>query len=261
MGASFSPEYAAPAPGERAGRLASWRRRLSPWRILVGVSALVLGVAAAGMLALWMATSGERETSYAFAGPLLGVDIAVVEGDVRILGGGRSDVHIRHTDRFAYGHEPTERVDLEAGVLEIDSQCASLVVGTCAADYELSVPDNVAVTVRVSSGSVRLGEYRGSAQLTVDGGSIAVDGFCGFSLQATAGRGDIDVATSCAADQLELRSDTGDVTAVVPPGAYRIDADSNGGRVAVDGVRASEDAPWAIQALSGSGNVTVGAHP
>jgi hypothetical protein len=229
--------------------------------MLVGVSALALGAAAAGMLALWIATSGERETSYSFAGPLLGVDIVVGEGDVRILGGGRSDVHVRHTDRFAYGHEPREQVDLKAGVLTIGSRCASLVVGTCSADYALSVPDNVGVTVRVSKGNVRLGEYRGSARLTVDGGSIAVNGFCGFSLHATTSHGDIDVGTSCAADQLELRSDTGDVTAVVPPGTYRIDADSNAGRVAIDGVRASEDAPWTIQALSGSGDVKVAARP
>ena len=263
MGASLSPggEYAAPAPEERAGSLASLRRRLSPWRMLVGVSALALGAAAAGMLILWITTSGERETSYSLAGPLLGVDIAVGEGGVRILGGGRSDVHVRHTDRFAYGHEPHEQVDLEEGVLKINSGCPSLVVGTCSADYALSVPDNVAVTVRVANGNIRLGEFRGSAQLTVEGGSIAVDGFCGFSLQASAGQGDIDVRTSCAADQLELRSDTGDVTALVPPGTYRIDADSNGGRVDVDGVQTSEDAPWAIQALSGSGDVKVGARP
>jgi hypothetical protein len=260
VAASFTPEYAAPAE-EHSGSLASWRHRLSPWRMLVGVSALALGAAAAGMLALWIATSGERTTSYAFAGPLFGVDITVGEGDVRILGGGRSDVHVLHTDRFAYGHEPGEQVDLEEGVLKINSGCPSLVVGTCSADYELSVPDNVAVTVRVTNGNVRVGEFRGSAELTVEGGSIAVGGFCGFSLQATASRGDVDVRTSCAVDQLAVRSDTGDVTALVPPGTYQIDADSNGGRVAVDGVRASEDAPWTIQALSGSGNVTVGARP
>src|SRR5918994_7689639 len=168
------------------------------------------------MAGLWLGTSGTRSSSYAFAGPLLAIEIEVGRGDVEILGGGRSDVHVRRTERFAYDHAPRERLALEDGVLKIGSECASLVIGTCAADYALAIPDNVAVTIRAAHGDVRLLAYRGSAQVTATRGGIAVEAFCGFVLQATARRGDIDVEAACAPERLELRSERGDVTAVVP---------------------------------------------
>ncbi|MBD0328673.1 MAG: DUF4097 family beta strand repeat protein [Thermoleophilia bacterium] len=253
----MSTGYAA-APAETAHRGAWARvRGLSPWRLAVAASAASLGVAVALMAGLWLATSGTRSASYPFAGPLLGIEIAVGHGDVEILGGGRSSVHVRRTERYAYDHGPREQLALEDGVLKIRSDCASLVIGTCSADYVVAIPDNVSVTIRAANGDVRLRGYRGSADVTTTRGGIAVDGFCGFVLHATAGRGDIDVATACAPERLELRSERGDVTAVVPPGRYQVDADTNEGRATVRGIATADDAPWKIQALSGRGDVTV----
>jgi hypothetical protein len=250
---------AAPAEAERLGAWRRLRSRMSTWRFIVAACGIALAAGAALMTGLWVATSGTRTTSYSFAGPLLGIEIDVGRGDVRILGGGRSNVHVRRTERFAYDQAPRERLALEDGVLKIGSECAALVIGTCSADYAIAIPDNVRVTIRTASGDVRLAGYRGSAQVTASRGGIVVDGFCGFVLQATTGRGDIDVATACAPERLELRSDEGDVTAVVPAGRYEVDADTNEGRVAVRGVIPAEDAPWTIQALSGRGDVTVSA--
>jgi hypothetical protein len=87
------------------------------------------------------------------------------------------------------------------------------------------------------------------------GGSITADAFCGFVLEATARGGSIDVSAICSPERLELRTDSGDVAATVPPGRYSIDADSNVGTVAVEGLERAVDAPWTIQALSSSGNV------
>lgn len=248
---------AAPADTERLGAWARLRSRMSTWRLVVALSGVALAAAAALMAGLWLATSGTRSTSYAFAGPLLGIEIDVGRGDVEIVGGGRSNVHVRRTEHFAYDHAPLESLALEDGVLKIGSECASLVVGTCSADYALAIPDNVRVTVRAAQGDVRLVGYHGSADVTTTRGGIAVDGFCGFVLHATTGQGDIDVGTACAPERLELRSDSGDVTAVVPRGRYQVDADTNEGRVTVRGVVTADDAPWTIQALSGRGDVTV----
>jgi hypothetical protein len=254
-------EYAA-APPEEAARPRLWARiraRRSRWALLVGASSAALVAAGVSMASLWLVSSGTRTTSFGFAGPLLGVEIEVARGDVEILGGGRSDVNVRRADSFAYGREPREQLALEGGVLRIASRCDDLVVGACSSAYTVAVPDNVPVTVRVAHGDVRLAAYRGSARLTTGGGSIAVDAFCGFVLEATAKQGDVDVATACSPERLDLRSDSGDVRAVVPRARYRIDADSSGGRVDVRGVEAADDAPWEIRALSGSGDVTVAA--
>src|SRR4051812_3831509 len=88
--------YVAARPGMRA-----LRARISPWRVLVAGSAVLLAAAAIVMLVLWFTGTGERSSSLAFAGPLLGVELDVGRGNVQILGGGRSDIHIRRTDRFA----------------------------------------------------------------------------------------------------------------------------------------------------------------
>src|SRR5918996_4326467 len=209
---------AAPAETERLGAWARLRSRMSTWRLVVALCAVALAAAAALMAGLWLTMSGTRSTSYDFAGPLLAIEIDVGRGDVEILGGGRSNVHVRRTDRLAYGQAPREQLALQDGVLKIGSECASLVVGTCSADYSLAIPDNVAVTIRTVDGNVRLRGYRGSAKVTTTRGAIAVDGFCGFVLEATAGQGDIRVGTAGAPERLELRSDRGDVTAGVPAG-------------------------------------------
>ena len=43
----------------------------------------------------------------------------------------------------------------------------------------------------------------------------------------------------------------------MPTGPYRVDADSNAGRRDVSGIQQTADAPFEIQALSDSGDVTV----
>jgi len=131
------------------------------------------------------------------------------------------------------------------------------VLGACRAAYRLTIPDNVPVTVRTSSGDVRFTGYQGSAQIDTGTGDIAVGGYCGFLLRARADAGDVSASASCATERMELRSRTGDVRAVVPPGRYRVDADTDTGDSKVRGLTAAEDAPFVIQALSSAGDVAV----
>lgn len=233
------------------------RERLSPWGVLVAASAAVLVAVAVVMAGLSAATSNRTSASYVVSGALLGVEIDVGRGDVEILGGGRDEVEVRRTERSLYGHEPEERRSLANGVLRIESGCPSLVVGSCAADYRVTVPESVPLTVTADHGDVRLTAYRGSAQVWTAEGSITADAFCGFVLQATARGGSIDIAALCSPERLELRTDSGDVAATVPPGRYSIDADTSEGSVALRGLERAENAPWKIQALSNSGDVTV----
>ena len=242
---------------ERTSLLERLRRSLSPWRLAVAVSALLLLAVAAAAAVSWAVTSGTRSTSYIAAAEVLRVELDVGDGSVVVHGGGQEEVAVRRTDHFAFGHSPSEWRTLDSGVLRITATCPSLVVGSCASDYDVTVSDNVPVAVRVEHGNVRLVGYRGSADLETRGGSVAVDGFCGFVLQAATRQGSIDVRTACSAERMELRADSGDVTAAVPAGRYRMDVATNGGRSDVRGVVAADDAPWSIQALSNTGNVTV----
>lgn len=236
--------------------------RRSRWSLLVAASAAaVLGVALA--VAVWWAVSSEqRVTSYAVRGPLEAIALDLGDADAEIVGARDEPVvEVRRTDRYAFGQPAVSRRDVADGVLRLRSRCESAIFGTCSATYRLSVPNNVPVTVRTGSGDVQLAGFRGSARIETQTGDIAASSFCGFVLHARADRGDVSASAACAPERLELRSRTGDIRAVVPPGSYRIDAGSDDGSRTLSGLLPVEDAPFEILALSGAGDVRVEAGP
>ena len=234
------------------------RRRPLTWGWLVAVSAcLVLGSIVA--LIVWWAITGQRSvTTYSVRGTVSAIVLDLGSADAQIVGGGDEPaVEVRRTDEFAFGRRAEAQRQATEGVLSIRSRCPATVLGACAASYRLTVPDNVPVTVRTTTGNVRFSDYRGSAQVDTGTGDIQVAAFCGFALRATAQTGNVTAATACAPERLELRSRTGDVRAVVPPGRYQVDADSDDGERSVRGVTEAADAPYQIQALSSVGDVEV----
>jgi hypothetical protein len=242
-------EEAPPQHRVAAPRTAAW------WWL---VAACVLVLAAAGTtLAVWWAVSREtRTTSYRVLGDLAGVRLDLGDADVEIDGGATA-VEVRRIDRFAFGEPSREQRTVEAGTLTVVSRCPEQVLGSCRATYRLTVPDNVPVEIETSSGSVRLSGVRASVQVSTGSGAIAATGFCGFSLRASADSGDVGAVSECSADRLELRSRSGDVRAVVPAGRYQVDAQSDSGATRVRGITPAEDAPFQVQALSTTGDVTV----
>lgn len=233
-------------------------RPLSPWAVLVGVCTAVV-VGALVTLAVWgLLSSQERVSSLAVRGFLNGVRVDAGDADVTVVrGGDRIGVGVQRTDRFAFGHDARVSRSVADGVLKIRSRCPATVLDTCSARFRLVVPDNVPVTVATGGGSVSFDRFRGSARVTTGSGDIRIGSFCGFSLLARAGAGDIDADTSCAPQQMTLRSRTGSVHARVPRGRYRVEADSDDGHVDVRGLTREDEAPFEVQALSGSGNVLV----
>jgi hypothetical protein len=225
----------------------------------VAAAALVLGVVAVASLIWSVASSRERRVSYAVRGALSGVSLDVGDADVVVLGGGRATgVAVSHVDRYGFGHGPVTERTVAGGVFRVRSRCPETVLHGCSVAYRVVVPDNMPLAVHTTNGSVTFDGYRGSARITTGRGDIAISGFCGFALQARAeDGGDIDASTACAPPQLALRTTTGSVHARVPPGRYRVDASTSGAAPRVRGVTADAGAPFAIQALSGSGAVTV----
>jgi hypothetical protein len=234
------------------------RRPRSAWGWLVTVSAcLVAGTGV--LLAVWYVLSSERRVAtYAVTGAVNSIFLDLGAADTEIVGGGnRPTVDVRRTDEYAFGRRANARRDAAGGVLRLASRCPDAVLGACSASYRLTVPDNVPVTVRTSSGDVSFSRYQGSASVDTTTGNIAVASFCGFSLRARAESGDVSADAACAPERLELRSRSGDVRAVVPSGPYRVDADTDDGTRRVRGITATDDAPFQIQALTSSGDVTV----
>ncbi len=234
---------------------------LSPWGRLVAACALVVAVAAAVLLIWSLGSSQQREVSYSVRGAIGGVSLDLGDADVEVRGGGRTvAVSVVHVDHFGFGHGPTADRAIAGGVFSVRSRCPSTILHGCSVRYRVVVPDNIPLSVRTGAGSVRFDGYRGSARVRTMQGDIDISGFCGFALQARAdGGGDITARTACPPPQLTLRTTTGAVHALVPPGRYRVDASTSGagGTPRVRGVTADAGAPFSIQALSNSGHVTV----
>jgi hypothetical protein len=230
---------------------------------LVVACALIVG-AAAVTLGVWtVADRHERRVSYAVRGALDGLSLDLGDADVVVEGAGERDaVAVEHVDRYGFGHDAQARRSIAGGVFRIRSRCPHTVLNGCSVRYRVRVPDNLPLQIRTGAGSVRLQGYRGSARIATRDGDIAVEGFCGFLLQAQAeGAGDVAASTACPPPQLALRSATGSVHVQVPSGRYRVDASTAGGRAVVRGIAAAPDAPFTIQALSSSGPVTVERRP
>jgi hypothetical protein len=244
-----APVQAPPKPRSAPPRTAAW------WW-LVAASVLVL-VALATTLAIWWAATLEtRTTPYRVLGDLAGVRLVLGDADVEIDGGATA-VEVRRVNRFAYGAPSEERRSIEGGTLRIVSRCPEQVLGSCRVAYRLTVPDNVPIEIETTGGSVRVSGVRASVHIATGAGAITADGFCGFLLRASSDSGDVRAASECSADRLELRSRTGDVRVVAPSGRYQIDAQSDSGTSRIRGLTNVDDAPFQIQALSASGNVSV----
>jgi Putative adhesin len=231
---------------------------LSPWGRLVALSAMLVVGAAAVLGVWWVATGEKRQTLYTVRGSLDGITLDLGDVSADIVGAGeRPSVVVRRVDEVAFGRRPEIERSVNGGILRIRTRCPSSVPRSCSSHYRLAVPDNVPVTVRTSSGDVRFGRFRASARIDTSTGNIDVSSFCGFSLQANTNLGDVQASAICPPDSMTLRSRTGTVHAVVPRGRYRVDADSDSGRRVVQGLSSADDAPFQVQALSGSGDVVV----
>ena len=234
-------------------------RRFSPWALLVVGSLMALIAGAAVLAVLWLDSSRTTTVAYAVPGTLLGIDLRVQSGNVTIVGGSKAGVSVSRSDHSVYGHGPREQRHVRLGILHLVSSCPVLVLGSCASSYRIEVPDNVPISVRAEQGAVRVEGYQGSATITTHAGSISVEGYCGLVLGATSGSGNISVGTSCSPSRLALFSASGSVAVTVPAGHYRIHAASRSGSSRVSGLVNDAGAPWDIEAISNSGNVTVAA--
>jgi hypothetical protein len=232
---------------------------LSPWRLLVAVCAGLLVVVAIGLGVWSLASSEERSVSYSVRGALAGVALDVGAADVEVIGGGRAPaVAVHHVDRFGFGHGPSVSRAVVDGTFRVVSRCPRTILHGCSVRYRLIVPDNVPVTITTTSGTVQLHDYRGSARIETRGGNVDVEGFCGFSLEArSSGGGNVTAAAACPPQQLMLRATTGAISARVPAGRYRVDASTSSGAPRISGLATDAGAPFAIQALSVSGAVTL----
>jgi hypothetical protein len=228
------------------------------WHAAVGVSAAIVALVALATGAGWLASLQSKTTRYSVSAPLTRVDLELASGDALIVGTQATTVEVRRTDHYSFGHAAQEKRSVTGGVLRISSRCPKIVIGSCSASYELAVPETVTVNVHTTGGSVRLTGFRGSATVRTGAGDVNVDAYCGFDLAATTESGDVRIAAACSPAHLEVRTQSGNAVALVPPGRYRIVTVSGAGAPRVDGVIRDSHAPFTIVMRSRTGSVAIG---
>lgn len=232
--------------------------RLSPWGRLVATCGALVGTFVVVLVAGGLMSREQRLTTYTVHGQLNGVTLDLGDADVVVAGGGaRPVVGVERRDRVRWAHDADAERAVTDGVLRLSSRCPHAVPRSCSSAYRVTVPDNLPLDVRTTSGSVRVRGFRGSARLATRSGDIDVSGFCGFMLQARSESGDVAAAATCAVQQLTAQSTDGFVHVLVPPGRYQVDAESASGVAAVRGVALVDQAPFAVQATSSTGDVLV----
>ncbi len=218
--------------------------------VIVIAFALALGIG-------WIASRRSQTVTYSVRGPLTRVNLVVASGDATIVGSSSSTLQVKRIEDYAFGRSARERRSLAQGVLSIVSGCPKIVVGSCSESYELEVPQSVAVQVQTRDGNVRMTGFSGDTAISTRGGDVDVEAYCGFRLSARSGRGNLHAATACAPQHLDLVTGSGNAAALVPPGRYRVVANSGVGVQHVSGVTTDERAPFTIDVHSGSGSVEV----
>jgi hypothetical protein len=235
---------------------------LSPWGRVVAISALLVVGGALALAIAAMASTEELRPAFTVEGTVDTLSFDLDDADIVVVGGGRRDnVEVERHERYAFGHRPRVDKQPSPGAFALRSRCPVSLIGPCRVTYRVIVPDNVALDIRTTRGSVALRGYRGSAQVTADSGRIDVSDYCGNSLDARASAGAITVQAECAPPRMTLRTSSGDIRAVMPAGRYDLDAETGSGARSVRNVVARRDAPYAVQLLSTSGDLTVEGRP
>ncbi len=232
-------------------------RGLRGWHALVIASGAIIAFVVLVTGVGWVASLQSRNASYAVTAPVSQVDLQLASGDADIVASSSPAVQIRRTENYAFGHPAREERWLAGGVLHIVSRCPHIVLGSCSASYEVAVPQGVTINVHTDSGAIRMNGVSGDTTAGTRSGNVDVEAYCGFHLSASSESGNLTVVTACPPQSLRLQTGSGDATALVPPGRYRIAAVSGGHRQRITGVKDDPTSTFTVTVESGSGAVAV----
>ncbi|WP_345642898.1 DUF4097 family beta strand repeat-containing protein [Streptomyces tremellae] len=216
-----------------------------------------------------------REHTFAFSGRKLTVDAD--DSGVRVVPGDVTGVRVRRQvgGWVFLGSGPDASWRLAGDTLTLRVTCSGL-AADCDARHTVTVPRDVAVTVRSGNGAVTASGFRtavsvrtsnGSAEvrdssgpvsLSSRNGSVTGTGLTGGKATARSSNGAVSLGFSTVPDDVEAVSHNGRIRISLPKGrtAYAVDAGSGNGRTDV-GVPRDDASPHAVKAHAANGGVSV----
>lgn len=214
----------------------------------------------------------------------------VERGSVLIVAAGDERVRVERRLSSSTWSPGLARVEVDGGTLRIVASCGGEPAETCAMDHRLVVPADVAASLLVSRGEVRVDGMSGDLAVRVGDGDVVLRDLGGFvdvettagdvtlarlsgsvrafadegaiegfdltspEVVASSGAGDISLDFVGTVDALDARTGGGDIDVHVPAGAYALDLTADA--VHVEGV--TDDPHRAVlHAFTGVGSVRV----
>lgn len=170
------------------------------------------------------------------------------DGDVTFTRGDGDEIRVERAMQGTPFSVPTESLEEEDGVLELEARCMGLPFFDCEIDYEITVPAGTDLTVETTVGRIVTESVDGALDLGSVVGSVRVSGNSG-DVAVETDSGEIDVTR--VEGSLEAETDTGEITA--QGAGERLKVASVSGEVDVSGFSART-----VLAESDSGGVRVG---
>lgn len=238
-------------------------RRLAVWILLIG--ALGIGVAF---------QRSDSTESFATSDPITVVDIETGVGDLEVVATATGGASYRRTASRWAGASFDEVV--QGGVLHIRADCPSLAILGCDVSYRIEVPAAAMLTLKSGSGSIDVvGGFTGPVRVETGAGPVEVRGPSGpvsiragagpltasglgsATVQAATGSGPISLTlTGSPPEVVVAETGSGPVDVNLPPGRYRVVADSGTNTVDI-GVETDGQAKAVVTAKTGAGPITV----
>jgi hypothetical protein len=233
---------------------------------------LVAGIAvgAAGLLLTGCDFSGLGEGATFSDNEGLGQEISEVRftndsGDVKITVG--DTVEVRRTIKYV-DDKPGKTFRVDGGKTLVLEECKER---NCWVSYDVTVPEGTKVTGHSDSGSVELVGVA-SANVEAESGDVTIRDVAG-EVNASAQSGSVDLSDIggavvagaesgsvtvglTAAQNVSVRTESGDIEVSVPDASYRVNASTDSGKVD-NGVGNDSSARHKLDLQADSGNVTV----
>lgn len=238
--------------------------------------AFVVAVLLAGIA--WLVIAQMLQTERSISESFDGVDritVSAASGSVELVPAPNNQVSVQRVDNYVL-NKPSIEQRVDGSSLVLESDCGGLSLGTCASDYELSVPAGVSVEIETTSGDVEANNIRsdvravtgagdvmaeqmyGRLDLQTRTGDVDLDQIASLEVKAVTDSGSVGLVTVSGPDRVEVTTESGDADVKLPEnfGPYRVDATSANGVATVD-LGSDPSAQRAVTVRSGSGEVLV----
>lgn len=187
------------------------------------------------------------------------IELHTNDGSVTVTAGDGDSIELATTLRQAGNIRARSSIATVGDTITIDGFCSNEGSSKCSVAYEVSVPDGVNVDVVTDDGSIVLDAIDGIVTARSDDGAIFGTALNASSFTASSEDGAIDLDFASEPDRVDVRTDDGSITIVVPDDAtpYNVSTTIDDGSVSIN-VNDDPSADRSIIARTEDGSVSIG---